>query len=614
MKLLLRDYIASLRERSELDRVLVPLLIASDLRVVREPELGMPEHGLDIGAVGPFPRRKTLVLMQVKQGDVTRRNWDSGLNAVRQSLNDLIDHADAFQSLTGEARPLPVVIVLAHSGHIRSNVRAAYDGYVRRARQTSKIEVVHWDLEKLTDLFADRLLREELFPHQSIGLLRRLLSYLEVPGYDLRHLLRLFDVLLPDGASSPPAKEIVRPLLQAATVLLMVENVARNDANDLSVAVRAYELGFLRIFCWSRKRGLLLDKGVQALVVRLLDSYIRVALEFLWRLAPLVEYDDGLARSGTAEVIEYPLRCLFVGGLAAQLFLILVPRQQHPPIAEALRFLAHFLLRFRKTATGATRPVFDHQLTEIALISTAFRAMGRLDEARTYVGSVVEALALDKVRGLPLPEGTGSLDAVGQALLGAGKPADYIDTSSCLLTALAELCAILEVPEGYSEIRTRWASGVNLQQWYPTDAYIDVGSERPPVLGEIGSSEVGITLPEEMVAFRAEIARRAHLDAPIRSGQTTVPFFEAAAYIASRVLALRLPPFYWRRLSGSAVHPDAKVPTDSAPANDAAAVGERPATDVAGDAKRAAAQSMADTPGRRRRAKRKTPKSRRRES
>ena len=43
MKLLLRDYISSLRERSELDRVLMPLLIASDLRVVREPELGIPD-------------------------------------------------------------------------------------------------------------------------------------------------------------------------------------------------------------------------------------------------------------------------------------------------------------------------------------------------------------------------------------------------------------------------------------------------------------------------------------------------------------------------------------------------------------------------------------------
>lgn len=564
MKLLLRDYIASLRERDELDRVLVPLCIAKGLRIVREPELGSPEHGLDIGAVGPFAkRRRALVLIQVKQGDITRSNWNTGPNAVRQSLDDLLDYLDTFQSLTGAPRPLPVVIVLAHNGHIRSNVQEAFDGYTKRIERKHGIPVVHWHLDVLTDLLGDHLLREELFPSQSAVLLRHLLAYMEVPGYDLRHLTRLVDALLPESADRLSPREIERTLLQVATVLLMVEVAARNDAKDLSVAVRAYELGFLRVFCWLKRQGLIRKPGVLPLLRRIFDAYIRVALELLVRIAPLVEHDDGLARVGTSELIEYPLRCLSVGGLAAQLFLVLLPSQSGAAATEALRFISRFLITFRRTASGATRPICDPHLTEVALLAVSLRAMGRADEAQAYVRSIVESLVFDKVRGLPLPEGIGNLEAVGQLVLGGGKPPDYVEASSCLLTMLAELCVILDLQDEYRIIRERWSAGVNLQQWYPTEVFIDTASPHPPALHEMGSSELGIVLPEDITAFRREMAGRTHLDAPIRKGHTTVPFFEAASYIACRCLGLRLPPFYWRRLAGTAMYPEAIPPKEA---------------------------------------------------
>lgn len=231
-----------------------------------------------------------------------------------------------------------------------------------------------------------------------------------------------------------------------------------------------------------------------------------------------------------------------------------------PSAADALEFLTGFLSHFQKTASGATRPIFDHQLTDVALLAVALRSVDRLGDAQGYIRNVVRGLVLDKRRSLPLPEGSGNLESVGQLFLGPGKPSDYVDTSSCLLTALAELSVLLDIPDAFTDIRTHWDSGVNLQQWYAEEAFIDAASGDPPDLEALGSSEIGIDIPDDPAAFLRGIAARAHLDAPIRTGVTTIPFFEAAAYMTARVLHLRLPPFFWRRLAGSTIYADAAPP------------------------------------------------------
>ncbi len=76
MRLLFRDYVASLRERGELDRIVTDVLISAGLKVLDVPTLGMAEYGVDVAAVGTAKtKRRTLLLVQAKQGNITRRAW-----------------------------------------------------------------------------------------------------------------------------------------------------------------------------------------------------------------------------------------------------------------------------------------------------------------------------------------------------------------------------------------------------------------------------------------------------------------------------------------------------------------------------------------------------------
>ena len=74
MKLLIRDYLASLRERDELDAILPDLLSELGFNVYSRPQRGTSQLGVDIAAVGKMERESSFcfpssrVILHVKTG------------------------------------------------------------------------------------------------------------------------------------------------------------------------------------------------------------------------------------------------------------------------------------------------------------------------------------------------------------------------------------------------------------------------------------------------------------------------------------------------------------------------------------------------------------------
>src|SRR5690606_8127489 len=93
MKLIFRQYLASLREREELDAILPDLLSELGYTVYSRPQRGTAQAGVDIAAVGEDEDgERKVFLFSVKQGDLTRRDWDGGTpQALRPSLNQILD-------------------------------------------------------------------------------------------------------------------------------------------------------------------------------------------------------------------------------------------------------------------------------------------------------------------------------------------------------------------------------------------------------------------------------------------------------------------------------------------------------------------------------------------
>src|SRR6185295_2144233 len=132
MKLLISDYIGSLKERRELDAILPDLLSELGFHVFSRPGIGTAQRGVDVAAVGKDARgNEKVYLFCVKPGDLTRQEWDGNPQKMRPSLNEILD--DYIPNRIPAAyRKLGVVIVLCLGGNVHENVRSQVSTFTKR--------------------------------------------------------------------------------------------------------------------------------------------------------------------------------------------------------------------------------------------------------------------------------------------------------------------------------------------------------------------------------------------------------------------------------------------------------------------------------------------------
>ena len=123
MKLVIRQYLASLRERGELDAILPDLLSQMGLTVLSRPRRGTRQDGVDVGAVGSLDGgEESVYLFSIKAGDLTRAAWDGNPQALRPSLNAVVGPY-VRNRLPVEHRNKPIVVCVCVGGDIREEVR-----------------------------------------------------------------------------------------------------------------------------------------------------------------------------------------------------------------------------------------------------------------------------------------------------------------------------------------------------------------------------------------------------------------------------------------------------------------------------------------------------------
>jgi hypothetical protein len=546
--------------------VLVDLLVAMGLRVVRLPSHGVAERGLDIAAVGRIgDEPRTLYLIQVKQGDITRAVWNQGANAVRQSLDDLEDFSEEALDLAGRPAPKRTVLVLAHNGMVAANVESTFVAHRKKIRRRSKLEVEHWHLHALVEMFEKHLFDEHFFSAEQAALIRKVLAFVEVPEYDLRHFTKFLALTIPNASVSRKAGE--RVLLQIQIALAMFYHYGSIEGGNHDVALRAYEIALLRVYGWLHRDRLFADSRLAEQLTRTINHYFVVSIEYLAKLDPLLNVYHGLARTGWQEAVEYPLRALKIGAFASQWMIFLGRISSKGQLPEELKasaeFVANFLTRLRSSCPPIERPLFDHQMTEVCLTAIGFRVSGGPVAATDYLNSVISRLCLESMNGNPLPEGSGDFEAVAKLLMDSEVVEWYSKASSTLLPMLAEMCALLDAEPLYELVHRTWQGKVNLQLIYLNGRFLEWACNGGhPAADDDERNENSILLPPTAAEFRAEIDRKRTLDDDF-ARLFNLPFFELIMHIACRAYRLRFSPTVWRALRISAAEAATEPATDS---------------------------------------------------
>lgn len=241
MRLMIREYLASLRERGELDAILPDLLTEMGYRVFSRPSIGPRQHGVDIGAVGrDSDGQEKVFLFSVKAGNLTRSDWNVGQQALKPSLDEIL-HVYLRARLPVEYAHLPIVICLTFGGGIHESVRSDVEGYIDFNR-TERVSFRQWNGDYLAARIDEGPLREGLMAGDLRGHLRKAVAMVEEPEVAMGHFGQLIRVLTEDSAAK--SGDRLRRVRQMTLSLWIMFGWAR-EADNVEAPYRASEMALL---------------------------------------------------------------------------------------------------------------------------------------------------------------------------------------------------------------------------------------------------------------------------------------------------------------------------------------------------------------------------------
>jgi len=560
--LVIAEYLRTLKERNELDRLLPDLLVEMGYVPIARPQTGNRQFGVDIAARGISPEtgQAELLLLVIKQKDIGRPEWDGSDQAVRPSLNEIFD---VYLKSHVEAEDIgkPVRIAVVTNGELKQTIQASWSGYVNDQRNQALIEF--WGLDTISTLIERHLLDEHIFHDEDRRDLRRALALAGDVEYDQRDLHRLMLRTLgltPDGKLDG-AKKSKKDLLKALRVVNFAAHAFASWAlrdGDGRQGLRAIERALL--WSWHRVRAFDVwesDKDMTQALGSVWQGYLTVGRHYFEKLQAHCYAEDGLL-GYASDSAELSLVAFEQIGMLASIGLIhvlstagsdeerIVQHQNADTVANALASLI--------SNNGiCNSPCFDRHSQDIVLGMMLLLLTGRVDTAKQWLQILVRNVdyAFKAKRYVPID--SDSIDDLAD--IGgwhSGHTADKLMRTSWMMAVLAGWCAVLGLDELYRVLRQGLAQDYPetcAQLWHP-DGQIHEHLYFHAAHFSSGASEAPIRLPEDMAQWLA------HMRAIVESEQGKVSLqtmgskvvLPAIDLIACRHFGTPIAPAFWYQL------------------------------------------------------------------
>lgn len=556
MKLILTDYIASLKEEKELDALIEQLLQQSGFEIVFGPKKGERQYGVDIYAVGPDWEdggRKKVFLVTVKQGNLDRKNWEGSAQALQPSLQNI---ASVFirNNIAPEHLGLPIKIIIAHNGTndaaIQQNWRGLADLY-------PQYEFLIWQLETLVNLVSQKLINENLFSDEAKRALRKIVIHLSDPDYDLAEYVFLMDEIIGKINLSDSNKRHILNQLRKINLLLVIVISYCEKENDLRLALKASEITLLRMYKLIVMEEQVVDEDQVGELMRLFMTRKTLFAKYLAKILPACLVKNGLSRQ-SRDAVSYTfvayeqLGFIAVAGLENLQFADLMVSQKE--IAATLVMdaneCANGIIQLFNNNSLIFTPRADDQIIEISLAFLLLMKLGRDKDVEDLLILYNNEIAQGKMYSNIAPHFQNDIEEIFELDIDYEKRKHFDYQSSCLLTILTEWCLAVNKPEIYTyyyAIKKRLFDNVDLILWLP-DADTEKYLYTEYAGRKSGYSLSGIELPEDFASFKQiTLEEYLHNSAELKFSCFGLnnPFWAMPA-IASRHYRTYLFPHYWR--------------------------------------------------------------------
>ncbi len=401
MKLLIKEYLASLKERNELDAILPDLLSEIGLHVFSRPAIGVRQNGVDVAACGiDQDGIRKVFLFSVKSGDLTRQDWDGSIQALRSSLNEIID-SYIPQRIPKQYSNLPIAICICVGGDIDQNVDADLRNYTTRNSKEG-IEFQEWDGDRLADLLMSAVLSEQLLGKEARSLFRKAVAMLDEPSASYDYFHQMLAKMQGSLAEQPKDKlTFVRQINLCSWIIY----VWARDADNLESAYQCSEIALL--WCWKIgspffKRDTLIARAMTKAAVNIISLHVGIGDEITKRrYLPNAYTSDALSVAVGSQVsLDINLKLFdLIGRMALTgiwlMFLIErrteLTEQEHAHVDSELHQYTNGIVSIINNNGILRTPISDGQSTEISLVCLFLAMRGRWDAVRDWTAQIISA-------------------------------------------------------------------------------------------------------------------------------------------------------------------------------------------------------------------------------
>lgn len=540
MKIALKHYLNVLKERDELEVLIVNILISEGFHIVKIPTRGKREFGVDIAAYRNERGEYHLYLIQVKSGPLDRKSWDTGVNSVRTSLSEAIDKDFSWAHPPSDTSPHKHLIV-AFNGYEHEDVKELTSGFRRRETANHrKLQIDFWNESTLLEKIEKSLSLEGLVPTIDPINFKKILAFADIPHHPFVQLRALLTELSAGTITKEAHK--VRRLFSTVRVITRVVATYARAGGAFANAVIATEISILTLAHWCQENKVFTPTTKEQFEMLLTDYASDLSL-FLERLSPLFAHQYGLALSGITETFDYPTRTFEILSMAS-IYALLSMHLGLDSEKQACLWVDEII----QNNPSAERPLLDNHGVSIGLAMLVYLYAKDPNGALQYARAVLDNLALRSKMRMPLPELRNRLDFVVESLATGKKPPRFTDSSSTILPLLFEVLLAAESrywENFYQDVKGVF-SDIDLQLWYPSTDY---GKHifRHELFD--GAMETSIELPENTQAFiDASRNRHAFYSSEYPDDKFTNELNGFVLFISFRHYKTPIFPFFWRDL------------------------------------------------------------------
>jgi hypothetical protein len=516
MKYILQEYLTGLKEDKELDAFCKELLISRGFIPLTKIQKGR-QYGVDLAAVGTDEDgRRKLFLLVIKQGSLNRNNWNNG------SPNDVKPSIDEVREFyIGKLIPqvfahLPVKIIVCFNGEMDNSLQPNWTGYTDMY-SGDNLDIDFWNIHYLVAQSLKYQIHEEFLPYDLALKFRKVLAFIDLPGYPLNHISELLQSLLPENETGLKDKQVYKKL-QLINLCISIIHEWCAKANNLKPSFITIERVILHTYRWVYKNDYFKCKYSREIFYSILQNWRQYNLSYIDKISDFASVQDGLS-FGIPSHNEYCLITFEQIGILSLTGLYEIwecsiannPSNTEVNLLSRGAFsnaegIASILARLIENNPSSVNPRFDEHCIEINMALILFWEVGYFGVAEEWLRKLVNRVIVNvkMANFLPLfnsdPEQIDVLKVKDQ-------------TSSHFIYFLAEWCIVLKQFDFYlalQELTKKDLQNIDLQLWLPDKSVEDYMFGKND-WEHTGATLTGLNLPKNYLELEMHMAEEREL-------------------------------------------------------------------------------------------------------